>query len=183
MAENPPPSGFPILCGRCSTIELSDLKRRKATATDRLIKLSDGDGLFLNVYPNGRRRWRFSYRFGGKQRDLAIGPYPEVSLLEAREKRYAARRLLRDGRDPCAIRKLEEATVARLQETTFEAFADLYLDRLEKAGRSAATLKKSRWIVADLAADLRPMQVAECMSGRQRQALARNESIRRSGRS
>lgn len=142
-------------------MKLSVLKCRKATATDRLIKLSDGDGLFLHVYPNGRRHWRFSYRFGGKQRDLAIGPYPEVSLLEAREKRYAARRLLRDGRDPGAIRKLEEATVARLQETTFEAFADLYLERLEKAGRSAATLKKSRWIVEDLAADLRPMQVAD----------------------
>lgn len=142
-------------------MKLSDLACRKAKAQERLVKLSDGDGLFLHVYPNGRKLWRLAYRFGGKQRDLAFGPYPEVSLLEAREKRYAARRKLRDGKDPAAEERLEEQTAARLKETTFAAFADLYLDRLGRAGRSAPTLKKARWIVEDLAADLRSTQIAD----------------------
>src|SRR5262249_34573953 len=114
-----------------------------AKANERLTKLSDGDGLFLHVYPNGRKLWRMSYRHAGKQRDILFGPYPLVSLLEAREKRYAARKLLLDGKDPSAERKAEETAAARREETTFAAFADIYLDRLAKAGRSAPTLKKN----------------------------------------
>jgi Arm DNA-binding domain len=117
--------------------------------------------VFLHVYPNGRKHWRLAYRFAGKQRNLAFGPYPEVSLLEARDRRVAARRLLRDGKDPVAAGRLEVQVAARLKETTFAAIAELYLDRLEKAGRSAPTLKKARWIVEDLAADLSPMQIAD----------------------
>jgi integrase len=142
-------------------MKLSDLACRKAKTQDRPLKLSDGDGLFLQVYPNGRKHWRLAYRFAGKQRSLAFGPYPEVSLLEARDKRVAARRLLRDGKDPVATGRLEEQVAAGLEETTFAAFAELYLDRLEKAGRSAPTLKKARWIVEDLAADLSPMQITD----------------------
>ena len=131
-------------------MKLSDLKCRKATAP-----------LYLHVYPNGKKLWRFTYRFAGKQKDLPFGPYPEVSLLEAREKRYEARKVLRDGRDPGAVKRIEEETAARLKETTFEAFAALYLDRQARAGRSAPTLKKAKWIVEDLAAELRPMQIAD----------------------
>jgi integrase len=142
-------------------MKLSDLKCRKATAPEKPVKLADGDGLYLQVYPNGKKLWRFTYRYAGKQTVIPFGPYPEVSLLEAREKRYEARKLLRDGRDPGAVKRVEEATAARLKETTFEAFADLYLDRQARAGRSEPTLKKARWILEDLAADLRPMQVAD----------------------
>jgi integrase len=142
-------------------MKLSDLKCRKAKADEKLIKLSDGEGLFLHVYPNGKKFWRLSYRHGGKQRDMAFGPYPLVSLLEAREKRHAARKLLLEGKDPAAQRKAEETAAAQREETTFAAYADLYLDRLAKAGRSEPTLKKSRWIVEVLAKDLRSQQLAD----------------------
>lgn len=142
-------------------MKLSDLKCRKAKAEDKLIKLSDGDGLFLHVYPNGKKLWRMSYRHAGKQRDMPFGPYPLVSLLEAREKRYAARRLLLEGKDPAAEKRAEETAAAQLAETTFAAYADIYLDRLAKAGRSEPTLKKSRWIVEMLAKDLRQQQLAD----------------------
>lgn len=106
-------------------MKLSDVKCRKATALEKLIKLSDGDGLFLHVDPNGKKLWRMSYRHAGKQRDMAFGPYPMVSLLEAREKRYAARRLLLDGKDPAAEKKAEETAAAQREETTFAAYADM----------------------------------------------------------
>jgi len=142
-------------------VKLSDLKCRKAAAQGKRVKLSDGDGLFLHVYPNGKKLWRMSYRHAGKQRDLPFGPYPLVSLLEAREKRYAARKLLLDGKDPAAEKEAEEAAAARREETTFAAYADIYLDRLAKAGRSEPTLKKSRWIVEVLAKDLRSHQLTD----------------------
>lgn len=142
-------------------MKLSDLKCRKAKAEEKLIKLSDGDGLFLHVYPNGKKLWRMSYRHAGKQRDLPFGPYPLVSLLEAREKRYAARKLLLDGKDPAAEREAEETAAAQREETTFAAYADIYLDRLTRAGRSEPTLKKSRWIVEVLAKDLRSQQLTD----------------------
>ncbi len=142
-------------------MKLSDLKCRKAKAEEKLIKLSDGDGLFLHVYPNGKKLWRMSYRHAGKQRDMPFGPYPLVSLLEAREKRYAARKLLLDGKDPATEKKAEEVAAAQREETTFAAYADIYLDRLAKAGRSEPTLKKSRWIVEILAKDLRSQQLTD----------------------
>jgi integrase len=142
-------------------MKLSDLKCRKATAPDRLIKLADGQGLYLHVYPNGKKLWRLSYRYDGKQRDLAFGPYPHISLLDARKKREAARDLLCDNKDPGAVRQREIEAEAECMETTFGAFANLYLDRLAATGRSQPTIKKARWIVEDLAGELRPTQVSD----------------------
>jgi integrase len=142
-------------------VKLSDLQCRKATAVDAAKKLADGGGLYLHVYPNGKKLWRLSYRYGGKQRALPLGPYPHISLLEARKKREAAKDLLREGKDPTAERQANEAAEERRQSSTFAAFADLYLQRLEMAGRAEATIKKSRWIVEGLAKELRDQQVAD----------------------
>ena len=60
----------------------------------RLTKLADGGGLMLWIEPSGARRWRMAYRFGGKQKSLAFGSYPAVSLAEARAARAAAQKLL-----------------------------------------------------------------------------------------
>lgn len=142
-------------------MKLSDLKCRKSSATDKRLKLADGEGLFLHVYPNGKKLWRLSYRHGGKQRELGFGPYPHISLLQARKKREAAKDLLRDGRDPAAERQREKQDEASRVETTFGAFAALYLDRLDKTGRAAPTIKKAKWIVESLASELRDAQVSD----------------------
>lgn len=63
-------------------------------------KLFDGCGLYLHVMPNGGRYWRFNYRFKRKQKTLALGVYPDVSLAKARIRHQEARRLLADGIDP-----------------------------------------------------------------------------------
>ena len=59
---------------------LSDTKIRSAKPEDKAYKLTDGKGLFLLVHPNGSKYWRFRYRFGGKEKMLAFGVYPDVSL-------------------------------------------------------------------------------------------------------
>jgi len=70
-------------------------------------KLADGAGLCLLVAPSGARLWRWRYRFAGKEKMMAFGEFPVVSLKEARELHFAARQKLADGRDPMAERKAE----------------------------------------------------------------------------
>ena len=88
---------------------LTDLEIRKAKHSDKPFRLSDEKGLFLLVHPNGSKYWRQKYRFGGKEKLLAFGVYPEVSLTEARERRDAARKLLANGADPGEVKKAQKA--------------------------------------------------------------------------
>ena len=71
--------------------QLSDRKCQTAKPRERVVKLSDGDGLQLWIMPTGAKLWRFAYRHDGKQKLLAMGSYPIVSLVSARRKREDAR--------------------------------------------------------------------------------------------
>lgn len=74
----------------------------KARASDKPQKLSDGGGLYLLVQPNGAKYWRLDYRFEGKRKTLALGVYPAISLVVARDRRDEARKLLINEQDPSA---------------------------------------------------------------------------------
>jgi len=102
---------------------LSDTKIRSTKAADKAYKLTDGGGLYLLITPAGGRLWRFKYRFGGKEKVLALGAYPDVGLARAREKRDEARKLLADRIDPGVHRKQEEADKARMAANSFEVVA------------------------------------------------------------
>ncbi|MBI2379228.1 MAG: tyrosine-type recombinase/integrase [Gammaproteobacteria bacterium] len=104
-------------------MKLKDMECRTAQPGEKLRKLSDGGGLFLWVQPDGKRYWRLAYRFGGKQKTLALGVYPEVSLKEARDKRELNRKLLAEGIDPSERRKQDNRTQKQRTENTFEALA------------------------------------------------------------
>ncbi len=79
---------------------LSDTTVRQAKPRDKIYRLTDSGGLYLEVAPNGSRYWRFKYRFEGKEKRLALGVYPTVTLARAREDALAAKRKLHDGIDP-----------------------------------------------------------------------------------
>ena len=81
---------------------LTDTVIRSAKCTDGPKKLGDRGGLHLLLSPNGGKYWRFQYRFEGRQKTLALGVYPDVSLAKAREKHLVARQMLADGVDPTA---------------------------------------------------------------------------------
>ncbi|MGE4263381.1 MAG: tyrosine-type recombinase/integrase [Desulfovibrio sp.] len=85
-------------------------------------RLFDGGGLYLEVAPAGGKWWRLKYRFGGKERRLSLGVYPDVSLAQARERRDEARRLLAEGTDPSTVRKASKAE-QQAQAETFELVA------------------------------------------------------------
>jgi integrase len=101
---------------------LSDARIRRAKASEKPVKLFDGDGLFLLVTPRSGRWWRFKYRFGGKEKLLSVGTYPEISLAVARQRRDEGRRQVAQGIDPGAVRKAEKHATAAETET-FEAVA------------------------------------------------------------
>lgn len=101
---------------------LTDTTCRKAKPKDKPYKLSDSHGLFLLVNATGKY-WRYGYRFGGKQKTLALGVYPEVSLADAREKRGDARKLLISGVDPSVEKRL-----AKLRPKGGDSFRAVVLD-------------------------------------------------------
>lgn len=117
---------------------LNDTLIRSAKSTTRPRKLSDTGGLHLLVAPNGGRYWRFSYRFRGKQKTLALGVYPDVGLAKARVRHREARELLADGMDPSAEKESSKTfeTAAREWHARWKAnrhsrHAHYVLKRLE----------------------------------------------------
>lgn len=125
---------------------LNDTRIRSAKPAERDYKLTDFDGLYLLVCKNGSKLWRFAYRFDRKQKQIALGAYPEVTLAEARDRREASRKLLANGKDPSLQRRLEK--IARAAGgNTFREVSEEFLDKQRREGRSEATLGKNRWLL------------------------------------
>jgi integrase len=103
---------------------LSDTACKNAKPKDKPYKLADEKGMFLLINPNGSKYFRLKYRFGGTEKTLALGVYPETSLKSARDKRDAARKQLADNIDPGISRKIEKAGAI---ENTFKAIAEDFL--------------------------------------------------------
>jgi integrase len=89
-------------------MKLTDVSVKGIKPRPQLFRLADGGGLYLEVTPMGSKLWRYRYRFNGKQKTLAIGVYPEVSLREAREKHQEARKKLSNGLDPMAAKRTQK---------------------------------------------------------------------------
>jgi integrase len=108
-------------------MKLTDTAVRKSKPEPKPFKMTDGGGLFLSVQPSGSKYWRLAYRFEGKQKLLALGVYPDVPLVLARERRDAARKLLATGVDPSENRKAAKATRMERAENSFEVVAREWL--------------------------------------------------------
>ena len=132
-------------------------------------KLSDGAGMYLYIQPSGKY-WRMKYRFGGKEKTLALGVYPDVPLKLARQRRSDARALIADGIDPNEIKKQEKAAEQEKSDT-FKVVAEEWL-KLKKGELSEGTLRVARrrletWAYPKLGhlpvADIKPAKVLETL--------------------
>lgn len=102
---------------------LTDVRARTAKSGEKAYKLADEKGLSLLVHPNGSKYWRLKYRHAGKEKQLALGVYPEVTLAQARELTLEARVLLKAGNDPGTERKATKARAVESAAVTFEGVA------------------------------------------------------------
>ena len=105
---------------------LTDTQARKAKPGPKAYRISDGGGLYLLVTPTGSKLWRWKYRFGGVEKLMSFGQYPDVSLAEARERHAEQRRILAAGADPMAKRKA--AKIANHGADAFEKVAAAWLE-------------------------------------------------------
>ena len=102
---------------------LTDIAVRNAKSRDKLYRLFDERGMYLEVSTTGGKWWRLKYRFGGKEKRLSLGVYPDVSLKDARDRRDDARKLLAKGIDPSIERKVQKAATVERAANSFEAVA------------------------------------------------------------
>lgn len=109
-------------------------------------KKADSNGLYLEIFPNGSKYCRLKYRFGGKEKRLALGVFPEVSLLEARDGRDAARRKLREGIDPSVEKKLRKRSAEIVSRGLFCAVANEW-HAYKDQGWSRETSRKARMVL------------------------------------
>jgi integrase len=134
---------------------LTDSAVRRAKAAEQPFNLYDMGGLYLTVAPSSAKWWRLKYRFGGKERRIGLGAYPEVSLAEARQRRDDARAVLRNGKDPGRERHADRLRAAVAAENTFKAVAGEWLKELSP--RLAPTsYKKNVWLLGLMTSELGP---------------------------
>lgn len=148
------------------------MPKRIAPLSDRLVstvkpaakavRIFDGGGLYLEVSPEGGKLWRLKYRFDGKEKRLALGQYPDVSLADAREKREIARKQVAAGIDPGFQRKAQKALRAEQGANSFEVVAREWVEKFSARwtpGYASLTLRRLElhvfpWIGAKPIADI-----------------------------
>lgn len=140
---------------------LTDVVCKSAKATDKAVKLFDGGGLFLHVTPQGGKTWRLKYRFGGIEKLLSLGTYPEVPLKAARKKRDAAREQLAAGIDPGAAKKAEKLAKSAGAANSFEAVAREWFATHEKSWAPSHSSKIIRRLEVDVFPWLGARPIAE----------------------
>lgn len=158
---------------------LTQAEVMRAAPREKQYKLSDGNGLTLLVTPSGSKLWRFRYHFENVEKMLSLGSYPAVSLVDAREQRDAARKMLRSGKDPSEARATEKVQGELAAENTFELMAKEYLAVLEEQGSAPATMEKNKWLLLDLASPLHKKPVTKVTSADILQLI---KAVEKSGR-
>ena len=128
---------------------LSDTTIRTAKPKDKLYRLTDANGLCLEVTPTGSKLWRYRYRFNGSAKMLALGPYPAVTLLKARQLRDAARQLLVEGSDPGQHKKTAKQA-QKADGLTFETLAREWFAYNAPRWADSTTYKAKLYLENDL---------------------------------
>lgn len=165
---------------------LTEVAVRNAKPGEKPYKLTDGGGLFLSVTPSGGKLWRLKFRFGGREKLLALGKYPQVSLSAARKARDDAKAKLASGVDPAHEKKMAAIAAKVSAGNTFQSVADDFIAvKLEANGKAKATIEKARWYLAHLTptvgarpiADIKPAELLSVL--KQLEKKGHRETARR----
>lgn len=150
---------------------LTDLEIRRAKPSAKKWRLTDERSLYLEIQPGGAKAWRLKYRFGGRERVLSFGRYPEVGLARARQRAQEARALLAEGIDPNDVRK---AAVAKLQAASLnslEAVARAWLAHRAVSWKTGTREAVTASLVNDVFPKLGARPIAEIRPSEIREAV------------
>jgi len=148
------------------SLTITRLKSLKPKA--RPYKVTDGRGLYIEITPSGGKLWRFRYRLGKSQKKICIGSFPEISLAEARDIAFEAKRKVALGDDPALEKRKQKIRNEYLAANTFETVAREYIEEMMvKGGLAQATIVKANYFLEQLApaignrplADIEPFEV------------------------
>jgi len=140
---------------------LTDTAVRNAKPRAKPYKVSDSLGLYLLVNPKGSKLWRVKYRINGVERKLAIGPYPQFTLAEARAARDAARRQVAHAIDPNYAKRQARIEASLRAENSFAKVAGELIEKRKTEGVSPRTLEKYQWVLKLFSAEFVRRPVAE----------------------
>ncbi len=138
---------------------MTDTQIKNVKPGEKPFKISDSGGLHLLVNPNGNKLWRYSYRFRGLQKTMAMGQYPHIGLADARERRDAAKKQLALGVDPSAERKREKLLAG--SDNSFKAVAEEWIAKKEKEGAAEKSISKWRWLMSLVYPDIGSTLISE----------------------
>lgn len=140
---------------------LTDTEIKRIKLREKPFKLSDGGGLYVWVTPAGGKLWRWAYRHEGKQKVMAFGRYPDISLARARERHAEQRKLLAEGVDPMAQRKSEKQAERIATENSFASVAKRWLDHWQHGKSPRHVDSTKRRLAANILPSLGARPMAE----------------------
>ena len=143
---------------------LTDTTIRNAKARDKDYKLADSGGLYLLITPASGKLWRLKFRIDGKERKLALGRYPDISLADARKQRDAARSQMAQGADPAREKQRRKVHARLSAENTFAAIAAEYCAKRKRDGEkrwAASTAIRCEFLLERLGASIGHLPIAE----------------------
>lgn len=145
-------------------VALTDIAIRNAKPGAKASKLADGGGLYLLVTPSGGKLWRLKYRVDGKEKKLAIGPYPDIGLSEARRRRDEARQQIAGGKDPSREKQRSKARSRLAAADTFGAITAEYIAKRKRDGEKGwapATAIRSEYLLSNLVVAIGKMPIGD----------------------
>ena len=146
------------------SMALTDVAVRQAKPRDKQYKIADGQGLYLLVTPAGGKLWRLKYRSAGKEKLMAFGTYPEVSLADARKRRDEAREQIAASKDPSREKRRAKVRQRAEAMNTFAIISAEYCAKRKSDGQggwSPATAQRSEYLLSRLNAALGSLPIGE----------------------
>ena len=140
---------------------LTDTEIKRAKAREKAYNLADGGGMSLSVTSSGGKLWRWKYRFEGKEKLMALGKYPEVSLAQARERHAEGRKLLANRVDPMAVKKTVETAEREATENSFASVSGLWLEHWKDDKSERHVDSTRRRLASNILPFLGPLQTNE----------------------
>jgi integrase len=143
---------------------LTGVAIRKAKPGPKPLKLSDGGGMHLLITPAGGKLWRLKYRIDGREKLLAIGAYPEISLGEARRRREEAREMIALGKDPSREKRRDKLRSRIQAADTFKAISDEFCQKRRRDGQKGwapATATRSEYLLSLVCGSIGHLPIGE----------------------